>query len=230
MRWKESSDHFPDVYNLDEIIDDVLNAAFWNMSENCSCGSRLLIHSSIKEAFVGKLKAGLNSWKLGDPKDPEVKIGPMIELAHFEKVRGFLTQSIAEGATLLHGGGTPDIGAGIFVEPTIFDNITPEMALFQEEVFGPILAVTTFDTEEEAIQLANDSQYGLAASLYTADIRRAHRVSRQLKAGTVSVNCFSEGNIATPFGGYKQSGFGGRDNGLEAFDQYLQTKTVWFQN
>ncbi|MCE1768171.1 aldehyde dehydrogenase family protein, partial [Enterobacter hormaechei] len=88
----------------------------------------------------------------------------------------------------------------------------------------------TFDTEEEAIQLANDSQYGLAASLYTADIRRAHRVSRQLKAGTVSVNCFSEGNIATPFGGYKQSGFGGRDNGLEAFDQYLQTKTVWFQN
>ncbi|ALR18143.1 aldehyde dehydrogenase [Vibrio natriegens] len=221
---------FPDVYNLDEIIDDVLNAAFWNMSENCSCGSRLLIHSSIKEAFVGKLKAGLNSWKLGDPKDPEVKIGPMIELAHFEKVRGFLTQSIAEGATLLHGGGTPDIGAGIFVEPTIFDNITPEMALFQEEVFGPILAVTTFDTEEEAIQLANDSQYGLAASLYTADIRRAHRVSRQLKAGTVSVNCFSEGNIATPFGGYKQSGFGGRDNGLEAFDQYLQTKTVWFQN
>ncbi|QSV16211.1 aldehyde dehydrogenase [Photobacterium ganghwense] len=221
---------FPDVYSLDEIVGDVLNAAFWNMSENCSCGSRLLVHTSIKDALVEKLKAGLDNWKLGDPQDPQVSIGPMIEPAHFEKVRGYLARTKAEGATLVHGGGTPDIGAGLFVEPTIFDNVTPEMALFQEEVFGPILAVTTFDSEEEAVRLANDGQYGLAASLYTADIRRAHRVSRQLKAGTVSVNCFSEGSIATPFGGYKQSGFGGRDNGLEAFDQYLQTKTIWLQN
>ncbi|UTV30446.1 aldehyde dehydrogenase [Photobacterium atrarenae] len=221
---------FDDVYSLDEIVDDVLNAAFWNMSENCSCGSRLLVHTSIKDALLEKLKAGLSQWQLGDPQDPQVSIGPMIEPAHFDKVRSYLERTQADGATLVHGGGTPDLGAGLFVEPTIFDNVTPEMALFREEVFGPILAVTTFDSEAEAIRLANAGNYGLAASLYTSDIRRAHRVSRQLKAGTVSVNCFSEGDITTPFGGYKQSGFGGRDNGLEAFDQYLQTKTIWLQN
>ena len=104
------------------------------------------------------------------------------------------------------------------------------MSLFKEEVFGPILAVTAFETEEEALRLANQSDYGLAASIYTADIRRANRAARAIRAGNVSINCFSEGSIATPFGGYKQSGFGGRDNGLEAFDQYLETKTLWYAN
>jgi 4-(gamma-glutamylamino)butanal dehydrogenase len=219
---------FEDAYSLEDIADDVLSAAFWNMGENCSCGSRLIVHSSVKDQLLDILTTRLAQWKLGDPTDPETMVGPLVEPVHFEKVSSYLEKAKAEGAKLVYGGGTPAIGAGLFVEPTIFDEVTADMTLFKEEVFGPILAVTTFDTDEQAITLANDTVYGLAASLYTADIRRAHRVSSAIRAGTVSVNCFSEGNLATPFGGYKLSGFGGRDNGLEAIEQYVETKTVWF--
>lgn len=216
---------------LDEIVDDVLAAAFWNMSENCSCGSRLIVQSSVKDALLDKLKAGLAGWNVGLPTDPSTHIGPMVEDAHFQKVRDFLTEAPSEGATLAHGGKIhSDLGSGWYIEPTIFDQVKPESRLFREEVFGPILAVTTFETEEEAIHLANNTQYGLAASLYTNDIRRAHRVASAIRAGTVSVNGFSEGDITTPFGGFKQSGFGGRDNGMEALDQYQQIKTIWYVN
>lgn len=221
---------FEDVYSLEDIIDDVLSAAFWNMGENCSCGSRLLVHSSRKDELLGLIKAKLADWKVGNPMEPETMIGPMVEKVHFDKVAGHIATAQQEGAQLVHGGGTPDLGAGMVVEPTIFDGVTPDMTLFREEVFGPVLAVTTFETEEEAVALANDTHYGLAASFYTADVRRATRVARAIRAGTVSVNCFSEGSIATPFGGYKLSGFGGQDNGLEAFEQYLETKTTWFAN
>ncbi|HUH39314.1 MAG TPA: aldehyde dehydrogenase family protein, partial [Castellaniella sp.] len=159
------------------------------------------------------------------------KIGPMVEEAHFHKVREFLEEAPGAGARLVHGGRIhSELGSGWYVEPTIFEGVAPGMRLFQEEVFGPILAVTTFETEDEAVALANDTQYGLAASLYTLDIRRAQRVSRRIRAGTVSVNGFSEGDITAPFGGYKLSGFGGRDKGLEAFDQYTQTKVIWYMN
>jgi len=221
---------FDDVYSLEDIVDDVLAAAFWNMGENCSCGSRLLVHHSRKDELLELLKTKLADWKVGDPTDPATMIGPMVERVHFDKVVSHLAGAKSDGALLVHGGATPELGAGMFVEPTIFDGVTPSMALFREEVFGPILAITTFDSEEEAIALANDTHYGLAASLYTADVRRAHRVSRAIRAGTVSVNCFSEGSMATPFGGYKLSGFGGQDNGMEAFEQYLETKTTWYAN
>jgi gamma-glutamyl-gamma-aminobutyraldehyde dehydrogenase len=217
--------------DLDAAVPSILAAAFWNMSENCSCGSRLIVHASIKDALLARLKAGLADWKVGDPRDATVAIGPMIEQAHFDKVKAYLDKTLAQGGSLVAGGTIyEDQGSGWYIEPTIFDNITPEMALFQEEVFGPLLAVTSFSTDQQAIELANNSSYGLAASFYTRSLSRAHHVTRAIKAGTVSVNGFSEGSIATPFGGYKQSGFGGRDKGVEALDQYLQTKTIWYVN
>ncbi|MGA0584334.1 MAG: aldehyde dehydrogenase [Castellaniella sp.] len=217
--------------DLDAAVGQMLSAAYWNMSENCSCGSRLIVQAGIKDAVMERLKRGLSDWKVGLSTDPDTRIGPMVEEAHFHKVRAFLEEASAAGARLAHGGRIhTGLGSGWYVEPTIFENVTPAMRLFQEEVFGPILAVTTFETEDEAVALANDTQYGLAASLYTRDVGRAQRVSRRIKAGTVSINGFSEGDITAPFGGYKLSGFGGRDKGMEAFDQYTQTKVIWYMN
>ncbi len=222
---------FDDAVLDDAVVNDILSAAFWNMSENCSCGSRLLVHSSQKEALLDKLKEGLKDWKVGSPYDSDTAIGPMIEKAHFDKVCHYLETAKKEGATIVAGGSIRnDLGSGWYVEPTIFDDVSADMTLFKEEVFGPLLAVTSFETEEEAIKLANDTHYGLAASFYTQNIKRAYRVASAINAGTVSINGFSEGDITTPFGGYKQSGFGGRDNGLEALAQYTQTKTIWLVN
>lgn len=215
--------------NLDAAVPHIMAAAFWNMSENCSCGSRLIVHENIKQALLDKLAVAAKEWKVGDPRQPDVSIGPMVEKAHFDKVTSFLATTQQEGAKIVTGGKIHhEIGSGWYIEPTIFDNVTPDMTLFQQEVFGPILAVTSFKTQEEAIALANDTLYGLAASFYSQNIHQAMRVARQINAGTVSVNGFSEGNITTPFGGFRQSGFGGKDNGLEAFEQYSQTKVIWF--
>ncbi|MGG4607546.1 aldehyde dehydrogenase [Providencia sp. Me31A] len=215
--------------DIDAAIPHILAAAFWNMSENCSCGSRLIVHEKVKQSLLTQLVTALKDWKVGDPRLADVAIGPMVEQAHFEKVRSFLDITIKEGGRLVAGGNIHhDIGSGWYIEPTIFDDVTSQMSLFKHEVFGPILAVTSFKTDDEAIALANDTQYGLAASFYSQNIHRALHVARCINAGTVSVNGFSEGNITTPFGGFRQSGFGGKDNGLEAFEQYTQTKVIWF--
>lgn len=217
--------------DLDAAVEDILSGAFWNMSENCSCGSRLLVAEELKDQLLAKLLDGLKDWKVGDPRKPGVRIGPMVEGPHFDKVKGFMDDARAQGASCVTGGEPlSDLLSGWYVPPTIYTDVTPEMRLFQEEVFGPLLAITTFKTEDEAVELANDTPYGLAASLYTENVHRAHRVAAAIRAGTVSVNGFSEGDITTPFGGYKQSGFGGRDNGLEALAQYQQIKTIWFIN
>ncbi|WP_044872880.1 aldehyde dehydrogenase [Pseudomonas sp. LFM046] len=219
-----------DASDLQTVASNVLSAAFWNMGENCSAGSRLIVHRSIKDALLDELVRQLEDWTTGDPLDPSVRLGALIEQAHMEKVLAHIEQAKAEGARLVNGGVRlyPESG-GYFVAPTIFDNVTNASSVARDEIFGPVLAVITFDTEEEAIAIANDTCYGLAASLWTDNINTAHRMASAIRAGTVSVNCFSEGDISTPFGGYKQSGFGGRDKSVYAHDQYCELKTTWIQ-
>lgn len=218
----------PDAEDLDSVADHAVNSIFWNMGENCSSNSRLLVHESLKDELLELLVQKAQDWVVADPMQSACRVGPLIEAAHMDKVLGHIAQAKAEGANLAFGGGQvlQETG-GYFVQPTIFDGVTPEMQLAREEVFGPVLAVMTFSTPEEAIALANDSDYGLAASVFTRSNKTAHNAARQVRAGTVSVNCYGEGDHGTPFGGYKLSGFGGRDKSLAAHDQYCELKTVW---
>jgi 4-(gamma-glutamylamino)butanal dehydrogenase len=214
----------PDVADLDHVAAQVVNGAFWNMGENCSASSRLIVHEDIKNELLERIGVQLREWKLGDPLDPENRLGSMISRSHFEKVRSYIEQAAVEKLPVVFGGKT---SGEIFVEPTVVDGVGADSRLFQEEIFGPVLAVSTFNTIEQAITLANDSVYGLAASVYTDNLRNAIKLSREIRAGVVTVNCFGEGDASTPFGGYKESGFGGRDKSIWAHDQYTELKTIW---
>ncbi|OZC83958.1 aldehyde dehydrogenase [Rhodococcus sp. 06-412-2C] len=212
---------------LEKVASDLADAAFWNGGQNCSAGSRILVHNSIKGDFV-KLMAELASGrKVGDPLDRATEIGPLIEAAARDRVLGYIDNAKAAGSTVYGGGRILDETGGFFVSPAVIDHVGTDDAVVQEEIFGPVVAVLGFDTEEQAIALANDTAYGLAANVWTRDINVALRVARAVRAGTVAVNGFSEGDISTPFGGFGLSGFGGHDKGLEAFDQYTELKTIW---
>lgn len=213
-----------DVEDVDVVAQHVVNGAFWNMGENCSASSRLIVHADIKNELLQRMQVHLGDWKMGDPLDPENRLGSMISKAHFDKVRSYLDVVRDENLSVLAGGKTAN---DIFVEPTIVDGVSRDSRLFQEEIFGPVLSVTTFHTVDEAIELANDTAYGLAASAYTGNLRHALKLSRGIRAGIVTVNCFGEGDASTPFGGYKESGFGGRDKSIWAHDQYTEIKTIW---
>jgi gamma-glutamyl-gamma-aminobutyraldehyde dehydrogenase len=216
--------------NLDNAAPHVVSAAFWNMGENCSAGSRLIIRREIKDALLEKVVAQTRLWPVGDPLDPATRVGPLIEPAHMKTVLGYIDAGKREGARLVLGGNRvlAETG-GNFVEPTIFDEATNAMTVAREEIFGPVLAVIPVDSDEEAIAVANDTNYGLAASLHTTDIAKAHRFAREIRAGVVAVNCFGEGDLTTPFGGFKESGFFGRDKSSYAQEQYTELKTVWIQ-
>lgn len=213
-----------DAEDLDLVAEQVVNGAFWNMGENCSASSRLIVDAKIKDELLQRIGAYMRDWKMGDPLDPENRVGALVSKAHFDKVHSFLEDVKTEKLLIVHGGKTEK---GIFIEPTVVDAVTPASRLFQEEIFGPILSVTSFNTLAEAVSLANDTNYGLAASVYTASLRKAIRLSREIRAGIVTVNCFGEGDATTPFGGYKESGFGGRDKSIFAHDNYCELKTIW---
>jgi gamma-glutamyl-gamma-aminobutyraldehyde dehydrogenase len=216
--------------DLDNAAPHVVNAAFWNMGENCSAGSRLIVHRQVKDALLEKVLALTAAWTVGDPLDPSTRVGPLIERAHMQTVLGYIEEGKREGARLVTGGRQvlQETG-GYFVEPTIFDEATNAMKIAREEIFGPVLAIIPVDTDAEAIAVANDTNYGLAASLHTRDIAKAHRFAREIRAGVVAVNCFGEGDLTTPFGGFKESGFFGRDKSSYAQEQYTELKTVWIQ-
>ena len=213
-----------DCEDLDQVAQHVTAGAFWNMGENCSASSRLIVHKDVKDPLLQLVGKHLRDWKLGDPLDPDNRLGAMVSKAHFEKVRSYLEYAAEHKLDVVQGGETE---AGVFVQPTIVDGVARDSRLFVEEIFGPVLSVTTFSTLDEAIELANDTVYGLAASAYTGSLRNALRLSREIRAGVVTVNCFGEGDASTPFGGYKESGFGGRDKSIWAHDQYTELKTIW---
>ncbi len=221
---------FPDVTDLAAVAAQAAIAIFWNVGQNCSAGSRLIVHRSKTQALLEALDAELETWPVGDPLDPTTRIGAIISRGQMDKVLGYVDTGRREGARVVRGGvRILEETGGWFVPPTVFDNVRNDMTIACEEIFGPVLAVIEFETEAEAVALANDTPYGLAASLHTRDLNVAHRVARELKAGVVGVNAYAEGDMTTPFGGYKLSGFGGHDKSVHAHDQYTETKTIWIQ-
>jgi gamma-glutamyl-gamma-aminobutyraldehyde dehydrogenase len=213
---------------LEAVAADLADAAFWAAGQNCSAGSRILVHHSLKDDFVAALASEADRRTVGDPTDERTVTGPLIEASALDRVLGSIDQARAAGAKVVTGGQRlfPDSG-GWFTAPAVLDRVTADMNVARDEIFGPIVAVLPFDDPAEALGLANDTSYGLAATVWSKDIDAALRTARGIRAGTVAVNGYSEGDITTPFGGYRQSGFGGRDNGLEALEQYTETKTIW---
>jgi aldehyde dehydrogenase (NAD+)/gamma-glutamyl-gamma-aminobutyraldehyde dehydrogenase len=219
-----------DAKITDDLIDNALNSAFWNGGQNCSANMRQIIHGKVKNEFLDKILKKVKNIKVGDPLNPKINMGSMISKKHLETVNGYIQKGIDQGASLLYGGVSKEDQKGFFAKPTLFDNLKEDMTIAQEEIFGPVLGILTVNSTEEALKIASNSKYGLHASVFTQDIDKAFHVAKNLPCGTVSVNTFSEGDIKTPFGGYKQSGSLSRDQGTEALNQYLQTKTIWISH
>jgi gamma-glutamyl-gamma-aminobutyraldehyde dehydrogenase len=219
----------PDLADLDAAVDRAIMGIFDNAGQVCNAGSRLLVHADIHTEFVARFVARAGQlYQPGDPLDPAATLGPLVTRAHQSDVLGWIETGKAEGAEVALGGGVDASRPnGAYVMPTLFTGVTPAMAIGREEVFGPVAALFAFRNEAEAIQLANDSIYGLAASVWTSDLNCAHRMVGALEAGVVWVNCFGDGDMTQPFGGYKQSG-NTRDKSLECLAGYMQSKSAWF--
>lgn len=218
---------FPDA-DLDAAVRGATIGIFYGKGEVCAAGSRLLVDRSIKDEFIDKVAARAKKMVPGDPMDPKTRLGAIASKGQLERNLRYIETATKEGATLVAGGARADIGTGkgYFLQPTVFANVTPEMTIAREEIFGPVLAAIDFADVDEAIARANQSNYGLAAAVWTKDLKKAHLVARQLQAGTVWVNTYNVYDTAASFGGYKQSGFG-REMGLHALEHYTQVKTVW---
>jgi len=218
-----------DDADLKRAANGVITGIFSAGGQTCMAGSRLLVQESIHDEFVERLKAIAEKAKLGDPARSDVQVGPVATRPQYEKVMHYINVAKAEGARCLVGGNSPqgaEYGAGQFVEPTIFVDVNNQMRIAQEEVFGPVLAVIKFKDEDDALRIANDIRFGLAAGVWTQSLHRAMHMSERLKAGTVWINNYRSTSYTTPFGGFKDSGIG-REGGIEAVKEYLETKSVW---
>ncbi len=213
---------------IDSAVKGALNGIFYGKGEVCCAGSRLFVEKKVEDEFLTKLVEFSKKIKLGDPLDPKTRLGAIVSQKQMETVLGYIDAGRKEGATVLTGGKRASVNGdqGYFIEPTIFGGVKNEMKIAQEEIFGPVLATLTFDDVEQVAELANNNIYGLAAAVWTNDIKKAHQLSRRLKAGTVWINTYGLMDAALPFGGYKQSGFG-RELGMHAIEHYTELKTVW---
>jgi betaine-aldehyde dehydrogenase len=214
--------------DLDRAADVAMMANFYSSGQVCTNGTRVFVHQSIQAAFQAKVLERVRRIRLGDPQIMETNFGPLVSEAHMNNVLGFIESGKEEGATLLIGGARETCGAlaqGNFVQPTVFTDCRDDMRIVREEIFGPVMSILSFTDEDEVIRRANDTDYGLAAGLMTADLNRAHRVIHQLQAGICWINTWGESAAEMPVGGYKQSGVG-RENGLDTLKHYTCTKSI----
>lgn len=217
---------FDDYEDLDHAAEAAAAGCFYNQGEVCVAATRLLVHESIKDQFIDKVLSAAQRFQPKDPLDPSSCMGSLIDQQHKDKVEQYIKLGVEEGALLR--GGEQTLEHGAFVSPCILDNVDNSMRVAQEEIFGPVLCVIPFKTEQQAIEIANDSKYGLGAALWTDNINRAHRVAKKLEAGTVWVNNYNEGDMTVPFGGFKMSG-NGRDKSIHAIEKFTETKTTWIR-
>jgi NAD-dependent aldehyde dehydrogenases len=218
---------FADAPDLGKAAEAAAMGIFYNQGEVCTAASRLLVERSIKDEFVARVVEAGRKMQPRHPLEPGAPMGALVDETQTKRVLDYIAKGQAEGAKLALGGKRiSPVDGGCYVEPTVFDDVRPEHAISREEIFGPVLSVIPFDDEAQALKIANDTEYGLAAGVWTANLARAHRVARGLRAGSVWVNYWDGGDMTAPFGGYKQSG-NGRDKSLHAFDKYTEIKATW---
>ena len=218
---------FDDCPDLDKVAKTSAGAIFYNQGEVCTAGSRLIVHKKIKDQLLQKIIHYAKNFKPLEPLNPSSKMGAIVDKSQFKKIMASIDHGKKEGASLILGGKqTLQETGGFYIEPTIFDNVTPNMKIAKEEIFGPVLSILSFETDDEAVKIANDSDYGLAAAVWSKDINRAHLTAKALKSGIVWVNCWDYDDMTTAFGGYKHSG-NGRDKSLHSLEKYTELKTTW---